>query len=317
MNGRARCGSRFSMNARGPSRASALVTTRRVAASFACQRPVSSPPPAHRASCRVSRTAMGALRAIPLASSSDASSSSSGGTTRLTSPCAAAAWGVIGSPVSRASKASERGIRRGRRIAPPAMAIRPRLTSGKSNRARSDATIMSHDRANSKPPPIAAPSTAAIHGLARDALTKPPNPLAGCTRSLPPPRAISARSAPAQNMPGVAESSTAMEMAGSVSTWSTIHARARTTAPLMALRLSGRASLTLPTRPSTSNRTSRPTLSGFCGSSIIAAPGWLVELTAQSQHLARRISTHIAHPRRLMPHIAHSSLTISTHSSIA
>ena len=71
----------------------------------------------------------------------------------------------MSSPVSATSRARESGSRVPSRVPPPP-AIRPRLTSGSPNRAVSAATTRSQANASSKPPPTAAPFTAAITGLA-------------------------------------------------------------------------------------------------------------------------------------------------------
>ena len=63
--------------------------------------------------------------------------------------------------------------RRDSRSSPPPAATRPRLTSGRPNRASSAATIRSHASTISNPPAIAVPSTAAIDRLGGRPLDDP------------------------------------------------------------------------------------------------------------------------------------------------
>ena len=79
------------------------------------------------------------------------------------------------------------GMWRGRRCMPPASAARPTRGSGKPKRAGSAATMMSHARAISKPPPSARPFTAAITGLNRSkrAVMPPKPPLPIVTAPMP------------------------------------------------------------------------------------------------------------------------------------
>ena len=122
----------------------------------------------------------GAAFTICLASSRAASGSWSGGTTRFTRPQRCASAAPMRRPVNSNSLAIARGNRLGKRSTPPESAIMPSLTSGRANSAVSAASIRSAASANSKPPPIARPLTAAITGLSsvKNSVrpAKPPGP---------------------------------------------------------------------------------------------------------------------------------------------
>ena len=82
----------------------------------------------------------------------------------------------MGSPVMHISKAKERGTRLANRVTPPAAATRPTLTSGIPSCACSAAVAKSQARTISRPPPRAAPLTAAMVGLRCFRWVKPANP---------------------------------------------------------------------------------------------------------------------------------------------
>ena len=69
------------------------------------------------------------------------------------------------------------GIRRGIRSSAPPAATSERLASGMPMRAPLAATMRSHDRAISRPPASAKPSTAAISGLRDARWAMPAKPL--------------------------------------------------------------------------------------------------------------------------------------------
>ena len=81
-------------------------------------------------------------------------------------------------PVSIIPKAFFIPICLGSLCIPPAKAAKPTLGSGRANFALVEATIRSHAKAISNPPPIETPLTAAIKGLVRLNLeVSPANPV--------------------------------------------------------------------------------------------------------------------------------------------
>ena len=131
---------------------------------------------ASRTILRDSRTASGALAQICSASLIASSRAWPGSTSRFTSPKWWARAASIGSPVRASSMAMLSGILRPSRNRPPAAATSDRFTSGMPNVAVVDATTRSQASTISVPPARAGPSTAAITGLVRSRWTKPANP---------------------------------------------------------------------------------------------------------------------------------------------
>mmetsp|Transcript_20440 Transcript_20440/g.40877 ORF Transcript_20440/g.40877 Transcript_20440/m.40877 type:complete len:262 (-) Transcript_20440:141-926(-) len=85
----------------------------------------------------------------------------------LTMPYCAASEAPILRAVNMSSLARAEPMRRGSRCVPPAPGMMAREVSGRPKRASAPATLMSHERAISRPPPSAAPSTAAMVGSGR------------------------------------------------------------------------------------------------------------------------------------------------------
>jgi hypothetical protein len=153
------------------------------------------------------------------------------------------------------SSAIASGTRLGRRIRPPAAAIKPRCTSGIPKRAVSAAITRSHDSTISKPPASAGPLTAAMIGFGKSRLTTPANPPLPRAMSMPRPCATTFRSAPAENTSPAPVSTTARS-SSSVSIASRSPAIAWLTSGLIALRASGRLSVSSAMWPRCSNSTS-------------------------------------------------------------
>ena len=113
---------------------------------------------------------------------------------------------------------------RGARTTPPEAATMPCRTPGSAKRASSAAASRSQASTISKPPPTAAPCTAAIQGLARGSRTKPPSGVekkaCGC------PARTAARSASAQTCGGAPVNTTA-RTASSASSIAAASPRAR------------------------------------------------------------------------------------------
>src|SRR6266516_7979247 len=120
--------------------------------------------------------------------------------------------------------------------------------------ASSSATRRSHQRASSRPPATAKPEMAAITGFDSRSLVGPigPSP-SGSVRLLSGPP-IAFRSAPAQKVPPV-PNSTATCAPGSASKARKASARAVAVGPSTALRRSGRSRMTVVTGPSCATRT--------------------------------------------------------------
>ena len=111
-----------------------------------------------------------------------------------------------------------------------------------------EATTRSLASTISVPPARAGPSTAAMMGLARSRCTKPANPPLAVARPPAFPELISLRSAPAQNTGG-SPVRMPTQMESSASIWSMASSIPLATAPLTALRASGRLILTMANGP--------------------------------------------------------------------
>ena len=116
-----------------------------------------------------SRIATGPRWASVSASLREAASASPGSTTRFTSPKLNAVSASIKSPNRISSLARASPMSRGKRWVPPDPGITPSRTSGMPSRAILAATRRSQHMANSRPPPRAFPSMAAIVGTGRAA----------------------------------------------------------------------------------------------------------------------------------------------------
>ena len=183
------------------------------------------------------RVATGPLEAIAAATWTAASSSSAGGTTRLTTPWASASSARSTRPASTTSAASERPTVRGSSWVPPAPGSRPRPVSGRPKRAVWEATMMSHIRASSKPPPRQWPLTAATTGLGNSRTQRhdSTNASASAGGGMP---STSAPAAKARSPPA----STTAPIASSAARASRWPRRAAMTSAEIALSLSGRFS---------------------------------------------------------------------------
>src|SRR6266511_642739 len=183
------------------------------------------------------RSDSGALAAMVAASFAASSRSAAAGTTTLTSPTSRARRAPSGCAVSSSSIATRGGTSQGRGAAQGAP--RPQRASAIAKVACSAATHRSHICASRKPPPYAAPLTAAITGLAISMLAPRWGAMsAGGTWR--PSDAISFRSAPAQKAASPAPVSTSTLASGSASKRRNPSHRPAPTARSMALRASGR-----------------------------------------------------------------------------
>ena len=112
----------------------------------------------------------------------------SGSTTSFTNPKRIPSSAETCLPVSIIPKAFFMPICLGSLCIPPAKAANPTLGSGRANFALVDATIRSHARAISNPPPIDTPFTAAMTGFFKSNLdVKPANPELAILISIFPP----------------------------------------------------------------------------------------------------------------------------------
>ena len=174
----------------------------------------------------------------------------------------------MASPVMASSSATAMGRRLGMRMRPPAPAMRPRLASGMPKVAWSAATTRSHESMISKPPARADPLTAAMIGLGKSRWVSPPKPPLAPMMSPPSPLLKALRSMPAlKALSPLPVITTTQHSASSVSSSMTPD-MAVLTAPLMALRASGR----LMVRISTCPRRSRSTSSAMVLPSLRAPP---------------------------------------------
>ena len=142
------------------------------------------------------------------------------------------------------------------RISPPAPAIRPRLASGMPKVACSAATTRSHESMISKPPASAEPLTAAMRGLGKSRWVSPPKPPAAPMMAPPSPLLKALRSMPALNALSPPPVITTTQQSGSSVSSSMKPDMATLTAPLMALRASGRLMVRMSTWPRRSRSTS-------------------------------------------------------------
>lgn len=187
----------------------------------------------------ISRTAMGGFSAMRRARRSASSRQASVGTTRLTRPMRYASSAVIGSPVSKISRARALPTRRVRRCVPPAPGMTPRFTSGWPKRAFSPAMIRSQAMASSHPPPRAYPLTAAMMGLVIQRMRSHTRNWLRRFISTTPASAISVMSAPAAKARSLPVS-TMQRTASSRSRRSRASTSSSTSARLRALSTSGR-----------------------------------------------------------------------------
>ena len=132
------------------------------------------------------------------------------------------------------------GILFGSRMSPPAAAMRPRLTSGMPNLASSTATTRSQESMISHPPASADPLTAAMIGLEKSRWAMPPKPPLAPMMSPASPAVKALRSMPALKALSPAPVTMTTQQSSSASSSSKAAAKPRETAPLMALRASGR-----------------------------------------------------------------------------
>ena len=220
--------------------ASAEPNTSGMAALLMAQPSASGSSPACFMTRLEARTARGAFSAMVPARARASSISLSAGTTRLISPRASARWASMGSPVRASSRAMAGGIRLGSRMRPPAPAIRPRLTSGIPKVASSTATTRSQESMISHPPARADPLTAAMRGLAKSRWAMPPNPPLAPMISPASPAVKALRSMPALKALSPLPVMMTTQQSSSTSSSSKAAVKARDTAPLMALRASGR-----------------------------------------------------------------------------
>ena len=156
-------------------------------------------------------------------------------------PNARARAASMRSPVSPISSAMAIGMTRPRRIPPPP-ANSPRLTSGSPNSAWSEATTRSHPSRSSRPPPDGGRVRGADDRLRAPAPQEPH--VRGHWRRDRPTRGVpslkSRRSIPAQNARSPVPVITIARTAGSASAASMPPPMPASTAPLSALRASGR-----------------------------------------------------------------------------
>ncbi len=174
----------------------------------------------------------------------------------------------MASPVMASSSATAIGSRLGMRIRPPAPAMRPRFASGMPKVACSAATTRSHESMISKPPARADPLTAAITGLGKSRCVSPAKPPLAPMMSPPSPLLKALRSIPALNAFSPLPVITTTQHSASWVSSSMKPAIAVLTAPLMALRASGR----LIVRMSTCPRRSRSTSSAMVLPSLMPPP---------------------------------------------
>ena len=201
-------------------------------------------PPRSRATRLAAWTAGASWAAIRVASSTAASTTSGPGTTRLTSRSSSARCASTGSPSSSSSIAIGHGRRWGRRTAPPEAAISPTVTSGRPNLACSAATTRSQARTISKPPPMAAPLTAATIGLGKSRRTSPAKPPETPLIASAWPASTALRSMPAEKTRSPAPVRTTARVASSRSSSSKVAASASPVSRSIALARSGRSIVT-------------------------------------------------------------------------
>src|SRR5215217_4133948 len=183
------------------------------------------------------------------------------GTTRLTRPMARASAAPTTRPVRMRSMARPWPTIRGRRTVPRSTRGTPTRRLSTPKAAPSAATRRSHQRASSRPPPTAGPSTAASTGLDSRSQVAPIGPSPSPATRSGSPAAIALRSAPAQNAPP-APVSTATAAPGSRSKARNASARAAAAGASTALRRSGRSMVTTVTGPWSSTRTPVPSAIG-------------------------------------------------------
>ena len=125
----------------------------------------------------------------------------------------------------------------------------PRLASGMPKVAWSAATTRSHESMISKPPASAEPLTAAMIGLGKSRWVRPPKPPLAPMMSPPSPLLNALRSMPALNALSPLPVITTTQHSSSSASSSMKADIAVLTAPLMALRASGRLMVRISTLP--------------------------------------------------------------------
>ncbi len=143
---------------------------------------------------------------------------------------------------------------RERRIVPPSISGTPQRRQKTPKTASRAATRRSHQRASSRPPATAWPSTAAITGFESSMRVGPIGPSPCSSTRFTRPVCIAFRSAPAQKQPPTPVS-TATARSASPSKRRKASASSAAVGPSTALRASGRSMLTIATGPSVSKRT--------------------------------------------------------------